>query len=103
MSSLPLILALSAVFFCIGFAVVLVRANAILMLIGVEFMLGAANLNFIAFWRYGPNPEELTGVLFALFSIAIAAGEAAVGLALIVMLYRHFNTVEINPVANLHG
>jgi len=103
MISLPLILALSAVFFCIGFAVVLVRANAILMLIGVEFMLGAANLNFIAFWRYGPNPEELTGVLFALFSIAIAAGEAAVGLALIVMLYRHFNTVEINPVANLHG
>ena len=103
MISLHLILALSAMLFCIGFAVVLIRANTILMLIGIEFMLGAANLNFIAFWRYGPNPEELTGLLFALFSIAIAAGEAAVGLALIVMLYRHFKTVEVNSVANLHG
>ena len=47
-------------------------------------MLNAANLNFIAFWRYGPNPEALTGMMFVIFSIGVAAAEAAVGLALII-------------------
>ena len=54
------------------------------MLIGIELMLNAANLNFIAFWRYGPHPEALTGMMFVIFSIGVAAAEAAVGLALII-------------------
>ncbi len=103
MTALPLILALSAILFCLGLAIVLVRANAILMLIGIELMLAAANLNFIAFWRFGPEPAQLTGVLFVLFTIAIAAAEAAVGLALIVLVYRHFRTVEINLITHLRG
>lgn len=103
MISLPLILALSALLFCLGLAIVLCRANAILMIIGVELMLGAANMNFIAFWRFGPQPDDLTGLLFVLFSIAIAAAEAAIGLALIVRFYRHFKTVEVNTIANLRN
>jgi NADH-quinone oxidoreductase subunit K len=66
-------------------------------------MLGAANLNFLAFWRYGPNPAALEGVVFVLFAIAVAAAEAAVGLALIVFAFRHFKTVRINRITNLHG
>ena len=54
-------LLVSALLFSIGFAGALTRRNAILVLIGIELMLNAANLNFIAFWRYGPNPEALTG------------------------------------------
>ena len=72
----------SALLFSIGLAGALTRRNAILVLIGVELMLNAANLNFIAFWRYSENPEALTGVMFVIFSIGIAAAEAAVGLAL---------------------
>ena len=54
-------LLLSALLFTVGLAGALTRRNAILVLIGIELMLNAANLNFIAFWRYGPNPEALTG------------------------------------------
>ena len=81
----------------------LVRRNAILVLIGVELMLNAANLNFITFWRYGPNPEALTGVMFALFSIGVAAAEAAVGLALIIAVYRHFNTTDLDRIDSMRG
>jgi NADH-quinone oxidoreductase subunit K len=96
-------LLLSALLFCIGLAGALTRRNAILVLIGIELMLNAANLNFIAFWRYGPNPEALTGVTFVLFAIAIAAAEAAVGLALIIALYRHKRTTDVNAVNELKG
>jgi NADH-quinone oxidoreductase subunit K len=96
-------LLVSAVIFAIGLAGALVRRNAILVLIGVELMLNAANLNFIAFWRYGPNPEALTGVMFALFSIGVAAAEAAVGLALIIAVYRHFNTTDLDRIDSLRG
>ena len=73
-------LILSAMLFCIGLAGALTRRNAILVLVGIELMLNAANLNFIAFWRYNPDPEALTGIMFVIFSIAVAAAEAAVGL-----------------------
>ena len=76
-------LCISALLFAIGLAGAVIRRNAIVVLIGIELMLNAANLNFIAFWRFGPNPDALTGVVFVLFSIAVAAAEAAVGLALI--------------------
>jgi len=96
-------LLVSAVIFAIGLAGALVRRNAILVLIGIELMLNAANLNFIAFWRYGPNPEALTGVMFALFSIGVAAAEAAVGLALIIAVYRHFKTTNLDQIDSMRG
>ncbi len=96
-------LLVSAVVFAIGLAGALVRRNAILVLIGIELMLNAANLNFIAFWRYSPNPEALTGVMFALFSIGVAAAEAAVGLALIITVYRHFHTTDLDRIDSMRG
>jgi NADH-quinone oxidoreductase subunit K len=103
MSPLLCHLLLSTLLFALGLAGALTRRNAILVLIGIELMLNAANLNFIAFWRYGPRPEALTGVMFALFALAIAAAEAAVGLALIIALHRHFKTVHLNQADSLKG
>lgn len=96
-------LIVSALLFAIGLAGAVTRRNAILVLIGIELMLNAANLNFIAFWRYGDHPEALTGVLFVLFSIGIAAAEAAVGLALIIAIYRHRKTTNLDEVNELKG
>lgn len=96
-------LLISALLFSIGLAGALTRRNAILVLIGIELMLNAANLNFIAFWRYGPNPEALTGILFTLFSIGIAAAEAAVGLAIILAVYRHRRTIDLDKLDTLKG
>ena len=67
-SPLAAYLLVAALLFAIGLAGALTRRNAILVLIGIELMLNAANLNFIAFWRYGPHPEALTGLMFAIFS-----------------------------------
>jgi NADH:ubiquinone oxidoreductase subunit K len=94
---------LSALLFSIGLAGALTRRNAILVLIGIELMLNAANLNFIAFWRYGPNPAALTGVMFAIFSISIAAAEAAVGLGIILAAYRHSRTTDLDQMNSLKG
>jgi len=96
-------LMVSAVLFSVGLAGALTRRNAILVLIGVELMLNAANLNFIAFWRYSPNPEAITGMMFVIFSIAIAAAEAAVGLALIIAIYRHCKTTNLERMDSLKG
>lgn len=103
MTPLASCLLLSALLFAIGLAGALMRRNAILVLIGIELMLNAANLNFIAFWRYGPNPEALTGMMFVVFSIGVAAAEAAVGLALIISLYRHIKTTNIDEVNSMSG
>ena len=73
------------------------------MLIGIELMLNAANLNFIAFWRYGPHPEALTGMMFVIFSIGVAAAEAAVGLALIIAIYRHAKTTDLDQINWMKG
>jgi NADH-quinone oxidoreductase subunit K len=103
MSPLHHYLILSALLFAIGLAGALTRRNAILVLIGIELMLNAANLNFIAFWRFGPNPESLDGVMFAVFSIGVAAAEASVGLALILAIYRHFKTVHLDRIDSMKG
>jgi NADH:ubiquinone oxidoreductase subunit K len=94
-------LILSALLFAIGLAGALTRRNAIIVLIGIELMLNAANLNFIAFWRYGPNPEALAGIMFVIFSIGIAAAEAAVGLALIISIYRHYKTTDLDQIDSM--
>jgi len=96
-------LLLSALLFSIGLAGALTRRNAILVLIGIELMLNAANLNFIAFWRYGANPAALTGIMFTIFSISIAAAEAAVGLGIILAVYRHTRSTDLDQMSWMKG
>src|SRR5207249_7501098 len=103
MTPLPYYLLLSSFIFSLGLAGALTRRNAILVLIGIELMLNAANLNFIAFWRYGSNPEALTGIVFVIFSIGVAAAEAAVGLALIISIYRHYKTANVDQIDSMKG
>jgi NADH-quinone oxidoreductase subunit K len=103
LTPLHLCLLVSSALFCVGLIGALARSNAILVLLGVELMLNAANINFIAFWRYGPNPTPATGVIFVIFSIAIAAAEAAVGLALVIAIYRHQRSIRLQEAAQLKG
>ena len=103
MTQLQLCLLISTGLFCIGLAGALARSNTILVLLGIELMLNAANLNFIAFWRFGPHPEALTGVMFVIFSIAVAAAEAAVGLALIIAIHRHVRTTNVDQMDSMKG
>jgi NADH:ubiquinone oxidoreductase subunit K len=103
MTPLSAYLLVAALLFSVGLAGALVRRNAILVLIGIELMLNAANLNLIAFWRYGAHPEHLTGLMFAIFSIAVAAAEAAVGLGLVIALYRHTRTVNLDEQTRMKG
>lgn len=103
MTPLQLCLALSSLLFCLGLVAALTRSNSILVLLGVELMLNAANLNFIAFWRYGPNSHDPAGAMFVLFAIAVAAAEAAVGLALIIAIHRHRRSIRLQDAATLKG
>src|SRR5437762_7358619 len=96
-------LIISALLFAIGLAGALTRRNAIVVLIGIELMLNAANLNFIAFWRFGTNPQALTGIMFVIFSIGVAAAEAAVGLALFISIYRHYKTTNVDQIDSMKG
>jgi NADH-quinone oxidoreductase subunit K len=101
--TLHLFLIISAALFSIGLLAALSRRHAIFVLIGIEMMLAAANLNFIAFWRFAQQPQPPTGVMVAIFSIAIAAAEAAVGLALVLAVYRHYRTTNVNKLDRLKG
>jgi NADH:ubiquinone oxidoreductase subunit K len=103
MNPLAICLIVSALLFAVGLAGALTRRSAILVLAGIELMLNAANLNFIAFWRFGPHPEALTGILFVIFAIAVAAAEAAVGLALILAIYRHARTSDVSEITEMRG
>ena len=102
-STLQLFLIVSAALFSIGLLAALSRRHAIFILIGIEMMLAAANLNFIAFWRFAPPTPSPTGVMVAIFSIAIAAAEAAVGLALVIAVYRHYRTTNVDQLDQLKG
>lgn len=90
-------LVFSAGLFSIGLFGVLARKNAIAILIGVELMLNAVNVNLIAFWRY-VTPEVIAGQAFAVMVFAVAAAEVAVGLALIISIYRRRNTVAADEI-----
>jgi NADH-quinone oxidoreductase subunit K len=85
-------LILSAALFSIGLFGVMARRNAIAILLGVELMLNAVNINLVAFWRY-LNPVQITGQVFAIIVFAVAAAEVAVGLALVISVYRNRKTV----------
>ena len=103
LSPLHLCLLFSSALFCVGLIGALSRSNTILVLLGVELMLNAANLNFIAFWRYGPATAPATGVMFVVFAIGIAAAEAAVGLALVIAVYRHQKSIRLQDATRLKG
>ena len=93
-------LGLSAVLFCIGLYGVLSRRNAISILMGVELMLNASNINLVAFGRF-LQPQVLTGHVFTIFVITVAAAEAAVGLAIVISIDRnssHINVDEVNTM-----
>ena len=100
--TLSVLLILSAALFSIGLLAALSRRHAIFILIGIEMMLAAANINFIAFWRFSAQPQP-TGVIIAIFAIAIAAAEAAVGLALVIAVYRHYRTTNVDELDQLKG
>jgi NADH-quinone oxidoreductase subunit K len=85
-------LILSAALFSIGLFGVLSRRNAIAILLGIELMLNAVNINLVAFWRY-LDPVRITGQVFAIIVFAVAAAEVAVGLALVISVYRNRKTV----------
>jgi NADH-quinone oxidoreductase subunit K len=97
--SIPLswYLILAAALFCIGLFGVLTRKNAIAILLGVELMLNAVNVNLVAFWRY-LDPAQMAGQAFAVIVFAVAAAEVAVGLALIISVYRSRKTVIADDI-----
>jgi NADH-quinone oxidoreductase subunit K len=99
MSSIPLsaYLVLALILFCIGLYGALTKRNTVVVLISIELMLNAVNINLVAFSKYGVNPS-ITGQIFSLFSIAIAAAEAAVGLAILIALYRNRATVNVDEM-----
>lgn len=94
-------LVLGAVLFCLGLVSVLARRNIIGMLIGIELMLNAANINFVAAARY--HGGALDGQVAALFVILLAACEAAIALAILINLFRLFGSVDPDRARNLNG
>jgi NADH-quinone oxidoreductase subunit K len=97
MIPLSWILIFSAALFSIGLFGVLARKNAVAILMGIELMLNAINVNLVAFWRYRA-PETITGQVFAVMVFAVAAAEVAVGLALFISIYRRRNTVSADEI-----
>jgi NADH-quinone oxidoreductase subunit K len=95
MITIEYFLALAAILFVIGAIGVLTKKNAIVVLMSVELMLNSANINFVAFSAYSGN---MNGMVFALVSIAIAAAEVAVGLAIVMNLYKTRDTVRLDEV-----
>ena len=90
-------LILSAVLFGIGIFGVLTRRNAIGILMSIELMFNAVNINFVAFSKF-VTPGELVGQVFAIFVITIAAAEATVGLAIVLLIYRNFKGINVDNV-----
>lgn len=90
-------LILSSILFCIGLYGALSKRNAIIILMCIEIMLNAANISLVAFSRF-ITPQALTGQVFAIFVIVIAAAEASVGLAIIISVFRNHDTVESTDI-----
>jgi NADH-quinone oxidoreductase subunit K len=102
MSSVPIsaFLALALILFCIGLYGALTKRNTIIVLISIELMLNAVNINLVTFSKYGMNPA-ITGQVFAVFVIAVAAAEVAVGIAILLALYRNRRSVNIDEMNTL--
>lgn len=99
---LEALLLVAGAVFCIGLFGALSRRNLIGVLMGVELMLNAVNINLVAFWRY-LEPRFISGQTFAIFIICVAAAEAAVGLAMVIAIYRNWLTVNADAVDALKG
>lgn len=99
MSSIPLsvYLVIALLLFCIGLFGILTKRNAVIVLISIELMLNAVNINLVAFAKFGMIPS-ITGQVFALFTITVAAAGAAVGLAILIALYRNRRTVNVDEM-----
>ena len=95
MIRLPLVLFFSAVLFSTGVYGVLARRNAVLVLMSIELMLNAVNLNLVAFSQFWHN---VTGQVFALFVIAVAAAEVGIGLAIVILIFRNRETINVDEV-----
>lgn len=93
-------LLLSAALFSVGLFGVLARRNAIAILMSIELMLNAVNINLIAFWRY-LTPDRSVGLVWAVFVLTVAAAEAAAGLALIISIYRNRDSVDVEELDTL--
>jgi len=91
---------LSVILFCIGVFGILYRRNAIVMFMSIEIMLNAANLLLVAFSNYH---EDAQGQVFVFFTMAVAAAEVAIGLAILVAIYRHIGSIDIDNLKNLKG
>ena len=99
MITLTHFLVVSACIFCIGLYAVLAKRNAIMILVCVELMINAAILNFVAFGKY--DKINYGGQIFALFAIVLAAASVAVGLAIILQVYRHYKTINPENITDL--
>jgi NADH:ubiquinone oxidoreductase subunit K len=88
-------LILSAILFCIGLVGVFSKKNAVIILMCIEMMLNAVNITLVAFSRY-VTPEFLTGQVFAIFVMAVAAAEVSVGIAIIITIYRNRGTINVD-------
>jgi NADH-quinone oxidoreductase subunit K len=99
MTSVPLAayLTVAAFLFCIGLYGALTKRNAVIVLICIELMLNAVNLNLIAFAKYGLHPS-IEGQVFTVFTISVAAASAAVGIAILIALYRNRATVNVDEM-----
>jgi NADH:ubiquinone oxidoreductase subunit K len=97
MVPLWMFLMVSAGLFCLGIFTVLSRRNAVAILMGIELMLNAVNINLVAFWRFN-TPDNMSGQAFAAFVLVVAAAEAAVGLAIIISVYRNRRSVIVDDV-----
>lgn len=93
-------LVVSVSLFLLGVFIVITRRNGIRILMGIELILNSANLNLIAFNRYLPN-MDVTGSVFAVFVIILAAAEAAVALAIVLAIYQHYSTVNLDTISNM--
>jgi len=94
---LPYVLAFSAVLFATGIYGVLARRNAVLVLMSIELMLNAVNVNLVAFSQFLKGPLH-TGQVFALFVIAVAAAEVGIGLAIVILIYRNRETINMDDI-----
>jgi len=99
--SLPHFLVVGLLLFACGLYTVLTRKNAIGILMGIELILNAANVNYVAFARYAGSPTG--GEIFAIFVIMLAAAEAAVGLAIVLGIYRNFGTIDVEATGTLRS
>ena len=95
-------LVLSAILFCIGLVGALAKKNLIVVLMSVELMFNAVNLAFVALSRF-VTPQLLTGQVFALFIITVAAAEVSLGLAIIIAIYRNRETVDATDIDTMKG